>query len=337
MDIHETLVSLGLEQYVESFRENAIDEETFLSLTDGDLKQLGVNALGHRKKILGAIEEMSGGSPEAEPEAPDADEEASDDEDKIGCPSCGYKNERFFRFCLRCGFQLRGGPTGKSGSKPVDSGKGPWGTLVLVKPDGSDGTAFPLIGDKVRLGRGDVDLTFPEDPYMAEHELTIQIGDSGVVLTPERGTRNGIYVQLEGTVEINDGDLFRIGQQLLQFRRLEISKNKRVDKSGTVILGSITPPKLWGRLGQVSDDEQYASVYLLSSRNVYLGRETQGISFPWDGYVSRNHARLVWDGQRCVLEDLDSSNGTFVRIKASVSLTDGDRFLAGQHLFKFST
>lgn len=51
----EFLNSLGLGEYVAAFEENAIDEESLRSLTDSDLKELGVAKLGHRKKILEAL------------------------------------------------------------------------------------------------------------------------------------------------------------------------------------------------------------------------------------------------------------------------------------------
>ena len=51
----EFLNSLGLGEYVAAFEENAIDERSLRSLTDADLKELGVAKLGHRKKILEAL------------------------------------------------------------------------------------------------------------------------------------------------------------------------------------------------------------------------------------------------------------------------------------------
>ncbi len=55
MDIGGWLRSLGLEQYEVAFRENAIDDSVLSSLTAEDLKELGVDAVGHRRKLLNAI------------------------------------------------------------------------------------------------------------------------------------------------------------------------------------------------------------------------------------------------------------------------------------------
>src|ERR1700731_2401957 len=55
MDVAVWLRSLGLEKYEAAFRENEIDETVLPNLTAEDLKELGVTALGHRRKLLDAI------------------------------------------------------------------------------------------------------------------------------------------------------------------------------------------------------------------------------------------------------------------------------------------
>src|SRR6476660_1194685 len=55
MDPSEWLQSLGLEHYAAAFRENEIDETVLLRLTAEDLKDIGVGAIGHRRKLLDAI------------------------------------------------------------------------------------------------------------------------------------------------------------------------------------------------------------------------------------------------------------------------------------------
>jgi hypothetical protein len=55
MDVVVWLRSLGLGKYEAAFRENEIDETVLPNLTAEDLKELGVAALGHRRKLLDAI------------------------------------------------------------------------------------------------------------------------------------------------------------------------------------------------------------------------------------------------------------------------------------------
>jgi predicted ATPase/class 3 adenylate cyclase len=60
--IAEWLASIGLGEYAERFRENAIDLSVVRDLTEQDLKDLGV-LLGHRRKMLRAIIELQGEVP----------------------------------------------------------------------------------------------------------------------------------------------------------------------------------------------------------------------------------------------------------------------------------
>jgi hypothetical protein len=55
MDLGGWLRGLGLEQYEKAFRENNVDDTVLSSFTAEDLKDLGVDTVGHRRKLLGAI------------------------------------------------------------------------------------------------------------------------------------------------------------------------------------------------------------------------------------------------------------------------------------------
>ena len=55
MDIKAWLQGLGLDRYVSTFRDNEIDWEVLPKLTSEDLREIGVAAVGHRRKLLDAI------------------------------------------------------------------------------------------------------------------------------------------------------------------------------------------------------------------------------------------------------------------------------------------
>ena len=55
MDIEAWLQGLGLERYITAFRDNEIDREVLPRLTSEDLREIGVAAIGHRRKLLDAI------------------------------------------------------------------------------------------------------------------------------------------------------------------------------------------------------------------------------------------------------------------------------------------
>ena len=60
MDVADWLRSLGLEQYEAAFRENAVTADLLPSLTAEDLKDLGITAVGHRRRLLDAIATLRG-------------------------------------------------------------------------------------------------------------------------------------------------------------------------------------------------------------------------------------------------------------------------------------
>ncbi|MEA2727307.1 MAG: hypothetical protein QOF70_1782 [Acetobacteraceae bacterium] len=63
MNIATWLRALGLEQYEQVFRDNAIDYGIILNLNDTELASLGIQPLGHRKKLLRAIAALGNEAP----------------------------------------------------------------------------------------------------------------------------------------------------------------------------------------------------------------------------------------------------------------------------------
>jgi class 3 adenylate cyclase/predicted ATPase len=63
VDIGQWLRGLGLQSYEQAFRDNGIDFDVLLRLTADDLKEIGVLAVGHRRKILDAIRELAARAP----------------------------------------------------------------------------------------------------------------------------------------------------------------------------------------------------------------------------------------------------------------------------------
>jgi class 3 adenylate cyclase len=59
-EISDWLKRLGLGQYAHCFAENDIDFSILRDLTDQDLEKIGVQSLGHRRKVLRAIAELKG-------------------------------------------------------------------------------------------------------------------------------------------------------------------------------------------------------------------------------------------------------------------------------------
>ena len=65
MDVGGWLRSLSLGQYEANFRDNKIDADVLPQLTADDLKDIGVSAVGDRRRLLAAIAALSAPTPSA--------------------------------------------------------------------------------------------------------------------------------------------------------------------------------------------------------------------------------------------------------------------------------
>jgi len=70
VDIAEWLQGLGLGRYAPAFAENAINWDVLPELTADDLKEIGVAAVGDRRRLLAAIAALRGSAVPTAPVAP---------------------------------------------------------------------------------------------------------------------------------------------------------------------------------------------------------------------------------------------------------------------------
>ena len=91
-------------------------------------------------------------------------------------------------------------------------------------------------------------------------------------------------------------------------------------------------------LSILDDGRQEGEVVRLRADRTILGRLEGDVRLPHDLQMSARHAEIVrqksGNGYRWRLVDLDSTNGTFVRIGSSV-LQEGSEFLIGSGRFRF--
>jgi pSer/pThr/pTyr-binding forkhead associated (FHA) protein len=206
--------------------------------------------------------------------------------------------------------------------------------LVVVHRDGTDGITYNLLGDQIDIGRTEGDLLF-EDPHLASRHARIVASLTGRVLTPLE-TRNGVYVRLRGPVDLQDGDYLLMGKQVLRFETVsEPERNVRPAlEHGVVVFGTpVRPP--WARLRQITPAGVGRDVFHLTRPDMVLGREIGDIIFSEDEFMSRRHAQVSYRSGRGHLEDLGSSNGTFLRLRGPHGLSSGDLIRLGDELLRF--
>ena len=251
------------------------------------------------------------------------------------CPGCGALSPLAHAFCGQCGYRFEDRSTAtRTDSKPAADRRHTSVQVVVINEDGSDGGKYPLFEGVNTIGRSGTDVEFGEDIYLDPHHADVLV-DGDLVTITDRESLNGTFIRITEPALIEHGDTFRVGQELMRYEEVEqFASIIDPPPDDTELLGAPAPDGTWGRLVQVINPDLTGNAFLLTGRFVTIGRERGDITFPGDGYVSGRHATLTRRAGSLYLEDLDSSNGTYVRVKGSAAVFDGDLLLLGQQLFR---
>jgi pSer/pThr/pTyr-binding forkhead associated (FHA) protein len=272
----------------------------------------------------------------------------------VACPQCGVQVTTGHRFCWSCGARMptnappSGSPriSGQSGvptPAPHDRAsvkrtmffgamQAARAKLVLIKGDGLDGVSYTLAGEEHVAGRVDCPLLFDEDPFLSPTHANFFYRNGQLVVRDERSV-NGVFVRIRGTVEIPFGARFLVGEQLLELQQALGGDGDKPNDDGTYFFASPRRPSTL-RLVQALRGGETGLAYRAPSDLVSIGREGNDIDFPDDPFISGHHAQLQWDGERAMLTDLNSKNGTFLRIAGEQTLKHGDYVFMGQQLLR---
>jgi hypothetical protein len=201
--------------------------------------------------------------------------------------------------------------------------------LVMLGPDGQPiGERVLAAGEAIDVGR-DAGPPWDDDAYLDPKHATMRAAEAGVQIE-DHNSLNGVFVKLTGRTELRNGDQFRVGQELLAYE--ELPEPTPTD-DGTERMGSPNPG-YWGRVSVLVDPTMASSAFAMAGEGLGIGREIGEITFPQDGYVSGRHCRIVGDDSGIYLEDLGSSNGTYMRVRTGQVLPFGSLVLVGQKLFQ---
>ena len=181
------------------------------------------------------------------------------------------------------------------------------------------------------MGRNSSWHIFQKDLYLSPKHATFIFKNNDLYIRDEGGL-NGIFIKIKGTTELKHGDQFRVGQQLLCFERLRNLPGLQ-SPDGTRTLGSPFY-EVWGRLCHIVGQGQIGQAWLLQEPQAELGRVHGQITFTKDRFMSGRHCLIHFMPNHVTLTDLESTNGTFIRIQGSVPLVQGDLVLLGQQIFR---
>ncbi|HWL84991.1 MAG TPA: FHA domain-containing protein [Polyangiaceae bacterium] len=257
-------------------------------------------------------------------------EELMDQAKNFICRSCSTPVPMGHKFCGRCGAavppEILNARTQFFGQLQVP-GKA---KLILIRGEGVEGLSYQLNAEQHIVGRNG-QLVFPDDPFVSPKHANL-FYRSGKLVVRDEGSLNGVFLRVRGTVDIAVGDYFLAGEQLF---RIDATP-KQADgpaPDGTYFYSS---PKHQSpfRITQLLQGGATGMTVCARNQGLQIGREGGDLNFPTDLYMSASHCKLEETAGRLTLTDLNSRNGTYVRLKAERELTHGDYLFIGRKLLR---
>ena len=241
---------------------------------------------------------------------------------KMACAYCGTPNDEAHRFCMHCG-------------RAIDSERD-----AGDREGGGSATAPPAEGEAAGAdGTSDVGT-----PTRVVGPVPCPVCDFRNLPELDRCERCGERLHTDPSVEsastTPDAPSSRVpdppASEAPDVLPPEVSDAPPSDvpdaPAGTQLFVS-RPVRDEARLVQLLTNGE-TEVYEVGDAAV-IGRIEGEIRHPEDPYLSARHARVRRRRPGFVLEDLDSTNGTFVRIDEEIELQPGDQILIGGQILEF--
>lgn len=249
------------------------------------------------------------------------------------CGNCGAVVPEGHHFCGRCG--ARYASDGESTSNETmffGAMQAPGrAKLILIRGEGLEGLSYHLNATEHVAGRKQGAILFPEDNYLSPRHATFLYRDNILYLRDEQ-SHNGTFLRMRESRQAGDGAEIMIGEQLL---RVEILNLRREYPMSEDTLMYISPPKDYKfRVVQILRGGRAGSSFCSVNNDVLIGRDGCDMNFPDDRHMSRKHVRLTWRDGKVEIEDMNSKNGTFVRIRGEERLYHGDYVHFGSELMR---
>jgi pSer/pThr/pTyr-binding forkhead associated (FHA) protein len=92
---------------------------------------------------------------------------------------------------------------------------GYWGKITVIIGNAVDGSAYPLLGDSVTLGRERGDINFPDDGYVSGLHARLSTR-GGKVYLADLGSSNGTFLRVQAERKLGNDSFVLLGQQLFK-------------------------------------------------------------------------------------------------------------------------
>lgn len=212
--------------------------------------------------------------------------------------------------------------TGPAATTPERGTKGRFVARLLL-PEG-DRRSVEIGSRPVVIGSGLDQVGLAGDPKIGSAEARLFVEDGRLFVEPAPDSLN-VYRRIDREVKLREGDVLLVGDIAATFTGTVVPA--AVDGSRQILGGSANAP--CGRLVFLRRDGTPGPVHDLPAGKTVLGRTDGHLNFPHDTRLSRRHALLFASDQGVTLEDMDSRNGTYLRIREKHELRPEDALRVG--------
>jgi len=177
-------------------------------------------------------------------------------------------------------------------------------------------------------------LLFPDDPFLSALHATFFFRENKLFVRDEGGL-SGTFVRIHGPEILPSGGQFAIGDRLVRFFGPLVPPAS----SGPVAYGAPVPPGALYCLEELLEGGRPGRACTRPGPVLAVGRVGCDVSFPTDPLVQPRHCEVVVDSMGALLRDLNTPEGTFVRLSqgAERSLIPGDMVRIGLQILKVET
>lgn len=159
-------------------------------------------------------------------------------------------------------------------------------------------------------------------------EEAVLLMRDGVLRLEDLDGGNGVFLRIKGSVELDLGDEFIVGDQLLRVEKNPIPDDGPAPDP-TYFYSSPKWPSSF-RVVQQFEGGSLGACAVARGNALQVGSAIGDLVFPEDPLVSEQHCLLEEHAGSLLLTDLGSRTGVFVRVRGEQVLVHGDELLVGR-------
>ena len=170
-------------------------------------------------------------------------------------------------------------------------------------------------------------VSLPGERFCHPREASLTVRNGRLLLEDLEGG-NGVFLRIRTPIELEIGDEFVVGDQLLRIERNPVP-NDGPDPDPTYFYSSPKWPSSF-RVTQMFEGGALGCCVVARGNTLQIGSAVGDLVFPDDPLVGEQHCLIEEQAGTVVLTDLQSRTGVFVRIRGEQELNHGDEMLVGR-------